>query len=128
MSENSLVAPVLDYNKLLKYEAELGDNFIQEDNRSYEKIEMYSGYSLDELSQTFTEAQEREKATCQGRKRPVGKFVKTNNYSTVEERCYGIPVCPRCGFTLFGRGGLLYLANGGRTFILRLLTDYARKS
>ena len=41
MSENSLVAPVLDYNKLLKYEAELGDNFIQEDNRSYEKIETY---------------------------------------------------------------------------------------
>ena len=25
MSENSLVAPILDYNKLLKYEAELGE-------------------------------------------------------------------------------------------------------
>lgn len=115
MSENSLVAPILDYNKLLKYEAELGDNFIQEDNRSYEKIEIYSGYSLDELSQTFTEAQEREKSNLSGSKKTVGKFVKTNNYSTVEERCYGYSRLSKVVASRYlDEAGLLYLANGGK--------------
>ena len=49
MSENSLTAPVLDYNKLLAFETETGDRLIQEDNRSYEKIEVYSAGKTVEL-------------------------------------------------------------------------------
>lgn len=115
MSENSLIAPILDYNKLLKYEAELGDNLIQEDNRSYEKIELYSGYSLDELSRTFTEAQEKEKSNLLGSKKTVSKFVKTNNYSTVVERCYGYSRLSKVVASRYlDEAGLLYLANEGK--------------
>lgn len=115
MSENSLVSPILDYNKLLRYETELGDNLIQEDNRSYEKVEIYSGYSLDELAQTFTEAQEKEKSNLFGSKKTVSKFVTANGYSTVEERCYGYSRLSKVVASRYlDEAGLLYLVNEGK--------------
>lgn len=115
MSENSLTAPILDYNKLLGFEMETGGKLIQEDNRSYEKIEVYSGYSLDELSQTFTEVQEKEKSNLFGTKKTVSRFVKTNDYSTVEERCYGYSRLSKVVASRYlDEAGLLYLVSEGK--------------
>lgn len=114
MSETSLTAPILDYNKLLKLEREFGDKLIQEDNRSYERMDNYSGYSLDEIARSFTSAEEKSKTGFLGAKKTVSKFVETNNYKTIEERCYGYARLSKVIASRYlDEAGLIYLAEKG---------------
>lgn len=86
MSVKSVTKPILDYNKLVNFEKDLGE-IVAEEKRQSEDFTYYSGYSAEELSQKFASAMVKDDKKLFAATRTVSEV--TRNYSTAEERCFG---------------------------------------
>lgn len=113
-SERSMTEPVLDYDMLLKAEEMLGYAIIQEDKRSYEDIEYFSGYTLEELSEKLTKSSETTTKGWLGATKTVKKYAESKESHTLNEECYGYARLKKITASRYlDEGALEYLINEG---------------